>query len=108
MMTLAISQYTEHPELANIGLEDLVANHRELKAAKSNIEKEYKESSDLIKDCLEGAGVELVMVKDLKLALVSSSNSRIDKKELLARGVAPDVIAESTKVVNYSYLKVSV
>jgi len=89
-----------------IGLDFLVTARQALHAEKARIEKELKQHNTVIKDFMEGCGCPEVMVNGLKVAVIQSRSSRIDKKELLARGVDPIAISESTKTTEYSFIKV--
>ena len=106
--TKLLPQYTDIPGLSNIGYDNLVATSRELRLEKSRIEKELKDTNTIIKDFMEGCECPEVMVNGLKVAVIQSRSSRIDKKELLARGVDPIAISESTKTTEYSFIKVTV
>ena len=106
--TKLLPQYTDIPGLSNIGYEGIVDNIQELSTEKSRIEKELKQYKTIAKDLMEGCEVQEVMVTGRKVLVVQSSSSRIDKKELLARGVDPIAISESTKTTEYSFIKVTV
>jgi len=104
--TEMLPQHTDIPGLKGIGFETIIKQRQDLHLQKGRIEKALKEHNTIIKDFMEGCQIPEVMVQGLKVAVVQSSSSRIDKKELLARGVDPTIIGESTKVTGYSYIKI--
>jgi len=105
--TEALPQYSDIPGLSGIGYEQLVKTRQELHKEKYRIDKELKETNTIIKDFMEGCECPKVAVNGLMVQIVQSRSSRIDKKELLTRGVDPTVIDESTKVTEYSFVKVT-
>jgi len=106
--TEMLPQHTDIPGLKGIGLESLVKQRQALHLEKHRIDKELKDTNTIIKDFMEGCDCPGVAVNGLVVTIVQSRSSRIDKKELLTRGVDPTVIADSTKVTAYSYVKVTV
>jgi len=106
--TEMLPQHTDIPGLMGIGLDSLVRHRQDLHQEKHRIDKELKEYNTIIKDFMEGCDCPGVAVNGLIVKIVQSRSSRIDKKELLTRGVDPTVIDESTKVTAYSYVKVTV
>ena len=104
--TEMLPQHTDIPGLKGIGLDTLVKERQKLHLEKARVEKELKEYNSVIKDFMEGCDCPGVAVNGLIVTIVQSRSSRIDKTELLTRGVDPTVIADSTKVTAYSYVKV--
>lgn len=82
----------------------------ELRAA-NEVKKQADEESKRLNKELQSiwADVEAKTVVDdgAKVTLVSSSNSHISKERLLELGVTATVIRDATKVVEYSFVKVT-
>ena len=65
-----------------------------------------KQISEIAGPFLDDAGADGLVVGSLRLIRTQGSRRTLQRELLLARGVAPDVIADCTKVSEYESLKV--
>jgi len=89
--------------------EAVVQSRASLKAEIKDLEAQLKSHNEEIEAMMIAAGVaeQCVCTPYYKVAIVSSSNSRIDMQKLLEHGVEPGVIVAATVKKEYQYLKVT-
>jgi len=80
-----------------------------LKDEIKELEKQLKSHKEEIEAMMLAAGVadKTVQTPYYKVAIISSSNSRIDAQKLVEHGVEPGVIVAATVRKKYKYLKVT-
>lgn len=85
----------------------LVGELRAANEVKKQADEESKRLNQELQSMWADVEAKTVLEDGCKVTLVSSSNSHVSKELLLGAGVAATVIRDCTKVVNYSFVKIT-
>jgi len=89
--------------------EAVVQSRAVLKDEIKDLEKQLKSHNEEIEAMMIAAGVDdsKVNTGSYTVAIIASSNSRIDQQKLLEFGVEPGIIVAATVKKEYQYLKIT-
>lgn len=85
----------------------LVQNIAEAQRIKSQAEKDIKDLKDKLEVFFADAPSKTILSGGSRATLVMSSNSHLDRKMLLEKGVPAQTILDCTKTTSYSFIKVT-